>query len=129
MGILRKLSRWNRSGALVIPRYAEHKRTGQINWPRCAICKRIVDSYGLEEDCEQYVELWGECSGLLLDPKTGTPVHGASRKHERMRSSFRITKGPGWSSNRLTDIVRRTELFALDGERDFAQRLTIEGVS
>ena len=128
MSFLRQLSRWGRSGSLVIPRHLEHKRTGQINWPRCAICNRIVDSYGLEENCELYVELWGECSGQLLDPQTGMPVANAPRRHDRIRSSFRIVKGPGWSPNRLTDIVRRTTLFALDGERDFKQDVTAEGV-
>jgi len=126
--VLRRFTKWARSGSLIVPRGQEMRRTGQINWPRCGICDRIVDAYGLEEDCDAYIELWGECSGQLIDPKTGTPVHGAPRKHERMRSSFRVIKGPGWTANRLTDIVRRTTLFAAEGEREFKQTLTSEGV-
>ena len=116
----------NPRGALVLPRHA----AGHLNWPRCFICKRIVDAYGIENETDASIEIWGECTGVLQDPKTGQSVGFAPKRHEKMRSSVVILKGPGWSPQRLTDIIARQAFFAPPGEgdRQFLQTLTPDGV-
>ena len=116
--------RSNPGSALVVPR----AQAGTSNWPKCTRCKRAVDAYGIENETDRYVEIWARCDGIYRDPRSGQAVHGHGRKHESMKSSVRIGKGPGWSNQRFTDIVSRMAFFAPDGDRDFRQTLTHEGV-
>ena len=111
-------------GSLLLPRH----KAGQINWPRCARCKRIVDAYGVENESDTHVEIWAKCSGIAQDPDTGLSLPFATRKHHEMKSSVVIMKGPGWSAQRLTDIISRQAFFAIDGDRAWAQNLTREGL-
>lgn len=113
-------------GSLLLPRQvADH---GQANWPKCALCLRAVDAYGLENDTPAKVEIWARCTGVRIDPRTGGALAGAPRVHDTMQSSVTIRKGPGWSENRQLDTIRRMAFFARDGERGWAQTLTPEGV-
>lgn len=127
VSFLRKLARrgaTNRGGALLIPR----QQAGQINWPRCALCRRIVDAYGMANETSSSVEIWARCTGVLLDPSTGLAVHGAPKRHEMRADSVTIAKGPGWTHRRLTDAISRLMFFAPDGDRHWAQDLSHDGV-
>ena len=100
---------------------------GQMNWPKCAICGRAVDAYGLEEDAILYVEIWAECSGIRIDPSTGVAVAGAPKVHEKRRGSVKIIKKGhlDLSGGRFTDMVRRLAFFGHeDSERNWDQHLT-----
>lgn len=102
-----------------------------MNWPKCAICGRALDAYGLEAENATHVEIWGRCSGIRLDPDSGRAVHGSERIHPEMKSSLTVVKGPGWSENRATDIISRLAFFAPDAAsegREFTQDVTQEGV-
>jgi hypothetical protein len=92
---------------------------------------RALDAYGIEKDNAYEFEVWGRCGGVRLDPRTGMAVHGAPRVHPEMKSSLTVVKGPGWSENRLTDIISRLAFFAPDAAsegREFTQDISAEGV-
>jgi hypothetical protein len=114
---------------MVLPRQAADAYS-QVSWPKCLICRRNVDAYGVENETDRAIEVWARCDGVQVDPSTGLTVGHAPRKHEMLKSSVTIRKGPGWSSNRLTDILRRLTFFAPAGEgtRDVEQTLTAEGL-
>jgi hypothetical protein len=113
------------AGSLLLPR----SRAGQINWPRCARCRRIVDAYGIENETDGHIEIWARCDGLLMDPATGLAMPFVPRVHPPMKGSVVILKGAGWSPNRLTDIASRQAFFAPDGgDRQWRQDLTPDGV-
>jgi hypothetical protein len=112
-------------GATMIPRQVADR--GHMNWPKCALCGRAVDAYGIEDDANLYVEIWAKCSGVRIDPQSGLAVHGAPKVHEERRGSIKIQK---WShldinSGRFTDLVRRLAFFQPEfAERNFKQGLT-----
>ena len=110
-------------GAILLPRH----RAGQLNWPRCAICHRVVDAYGIENETEASIEIWAECTGMLLDPATGRAVAFSIPKHPKKKGSIVLLKGPGFSANRLTDIIARQAFFSPEGERQWAQNLSADG--
>lgn len=117
------------AGALLLPRkVADH---GTASWPKCAICLRNVDAYGIENETDASIEIWARCDGVRIDPKTGKTIGFAVRMHEPMKSSVTILKGPGWSPQRFTDIVRRQAFFAPagEGERRVMQTITAQGVT
>lgn len=125
----------NPRGSLLLPRPLADR--GAANWPKCALCLRAVDRYGIENETARSIEIWAECSGVRIDPATGTvawilDAHGrpvsAPKKHETMRSSVTIAKTAGWSMNRFVDIVRRLAFFAPEGERKWVQDLTAQAV-
>lgn len=126
MSIIHLFGKSRARGSLVLPRH----QAGQINWPRCWICKRIVDAYGIENETDASIEVWAKCTGVLQDPQTGLSVGFSTRKHPEMKSSVTILKGPGWSPQRLTDIIARQAFFAPpgEGERQFLQTLSPDGV-
>lgn len=92
---------------------------------------RALDAYGIENETDHHIEIWGRCGGMRLDPDTGTAVHGATPLHPEMKSSMTIVKGPTWSPNTAADIVSRLAFFAGDAEsegREFTQELSQEGI-
>lgn len=106
----------NRGGAIILPRrVADH---GQMNWPKCAACGRQVDAYGIENESAGSIEVWARCNGMTQ----------GRRVHPERRDSTHILKGPGWSPNRFTDIVRKLAFFHPLGDRQFRQDLTMRGV-
>ena len=120
------MSRSRPAGGIILPRaIADH---GQVNWPKCARCMRAVDAYGIENETPGSIEIWAECRGVRIDPKTGQSVWGG-KTHPTMRSSMWLMKGPGWSPNRFTDIVRRLAFFHAEGDRQFLQTLTQDGIA
>ena len=122
---LRRLRSVSNLGASLLPRHVADR--GQINWPKCALCQRAVDAYGLEDDAILYVEIWAECSGIRIDPASGAAVAGAPKMHEKRRGSVKIIKKGGLdiSSGRFTDLVRRLAFFEPElAERNWDQHLT-----
>lgn len=112
-------------GSLLLPR----SQAGNLNWPRCARCRRVVDAYGIANENSGSIEIWARCDGILRDPKTDQAVGFALRRHPEMKGSVTILKGPGWSPNRFADIVSRQAFFAEDGgTREWRQSLTPEGI-
>jgi hypothetical protein len=67
------------------------------------------------------------CYGVRLDPQTGQQVHGSPKVHETRKDSVTVRKGPGWSDQRLTDIISRLAFFDPQGERDWQQTLSADG--
>jgi hypothetical protein len=106
-------------GSLLLPRSVADRDRGEANWPKCMLCRRAVDAYGIENETRTHLELWVRCDGIRRDPQTGAAVHGAPKVHESRKGSIRIEKGIAWSPARFTDIVRRQAFFAPDGERDW----------
>lgn len=118
----------NPGGAIVLPRAVAAK--GVMLWPKCARCGRAVDAYGIENETDGSIEVWARCGGTRIDPSSGLAVFGFSAKnHPTMKSSTVILKGPGWSPQRFTDIVSRLSFFAPEGDRQFRQDVTPEGVA
>jgi hypothetical protein len=115
-------------GALLLPRETADRDIGAASWPKCARCRRAVDAYGIQNENSTSIEIWAECRGIRLDPATGTAVWPEQRIHYPMKSSVWILKGPGWSPQRFTDIVRRQAFFSPDGDRQYTQTLTPDGV-
>lgn len=106
-----------RGGAIYLPRrVADH---GQMNWPKCARCMRQVDAYGIENETTGHIEIWARCNGI---------THG-KRVHPVIRDSVYIFKGPGWSVNRFTEIVRRQAFFHPEGDRKWLQGIHKDSVS
>lgn len=116
-------------GALLLPRETADRDIGAASWPKCARCRRAVDAYGIANETDAQIEIWARCDGIRRDPKTGQAVWPETRQHYEMKSSVWILKGPGWSPHRFTDIVRRTSFFSPDGDRQFTQNLTADGVA
>jgi hypothetical protein len=118
----------NPGGALILPRPVAAR--GQVLWPKCARCMRAVDAYGIEEETKGHIEIWARCGGTRIDPATGGAVFGfLARNHPTMKSSTTILKGPGWSPQRFADIVSRLAFFGPEGDRQFVQNVTPEGVA
>lgn len=113
-------------GSLLMPRPLADR--GVANWPKCALCLRAVDRYGIENETPKHIEIWAECTGVRIDPATGRGLFGAAKKHDTLRSSVTIAKTMGWSENRFTDILRRLAFFAPEGERKWVQDLTARAV-
>lgn len=111
-------------GSLLLPR----KQAGNINWPRCARCRRIVDAYGIENETAGHIEIWARCDGIFRDPDTDLALPFQPRVHPQMKGSVTIMKGPGWTPQRFTDIIARQAFFAPDGDRQWRQDLTAEGI-
>lgn len=112
-------------GSILLPR----KQAGQLNWPRCARCRRIVDAYGIANENGGSIEIWAQCTGVLQDPATGLAMPFQPRRHPPMKGSVVILKGPGWSPQRFTDIVARQAFFdETGGDRQWRQDITPEGV-
>lgn len=88
--------------SLLLPRGSAH---GEANWPRCAVCLRSVDAYGIDENTRKYIELWARCDGIA------GPYGG---KHVRSyRAGIRIDKTAwpgGWTENTSVDILARLVL-------------------
>jgi hypothetical protein len=124
MGTIHRLR--NRGlGAHLLPRQVADR--GQLNWPKCALCGRAVDAYGIEEDAVLYVEIWAECTGIRLHPDTGAALPGATKVHDKRRGSIKVLKAGHLdiSNPRFTDMVRRLAFFAPElAERNFDQGLT-----
>lgn len=116
-------------GALILPRKEADRDVGAALWPKCARCRRAVDAHGVMNENSSSIEIWARCDGIRVDPKTGQAVWPFGRVHPRMTSSTHILKGPGWSVNRFSDIVSRLSFFSPDGDRQFTQNLTPEGVA
>lgn len=79
-------------------------REAQAPWPKCAVCMRNVDAYGIENDTPASLEVWVRCDGIR---------DGEERKHEAKRAGFRIDKRRyvlGLSENEFRDIVSRLTL-------------------
>jgi hypothetical protein len=92
---------------------------------------RALDAYGIEEETDHYIEVWGRCDGQRLDPRTGLAVFGAPRVHEPRKTSMTVAKGIGYSPNRFADIVSRLAFFAPDATsvgREVTQDISAEGV-
>lgn len=83
----------NSSGAILL----KERARGQINWPACSRCLRIVDAYGIEEETEKYIEVWARCD------------------QHRGRDVVRIQKHLGWGPNTLSSIIRFVGFFARTG--------------
>lgn len=113
-------------GSLLLPR-SKQANVGSQNWPKCALCKRSVDAYGIENETDARIEIWIRCDGVYRDPKTGLAVGLAARVHEPRKTSVTLFKGPGWSANRFTDLVSRTVVFHPEGLRQWLQTITREG--
>lgn len=111
-------------GSLLLPRKVA--RAGALNWPKCAICCRAVDAYGIENETDASIEIWARCTGIRVDPDSGQAVHGSFKRHETKQSSTVIFKGIGWSRHRFTDIVSRLTFFDPQGERRFRQSFSAE---
>jgi hypothetical protein len=88
---------------------------------------RSVDAYGYENETDAAIEVWAVCNGVRIDPQSGSAVHGAPKVHETKKDSVVIRKGPGWSHQRLTDLLERLAFFDPQGERDWKQDLSFEG--
>jgi hypothetical protein len=116
------LRRISSMGAGILPRHVADQ--GQMNWPKCAICMRAVDSYGIEEETAQYVQVWAQCDGIRRDPQSGNAVHGAPKMHEMKKGSVHISKLEAVTFNQFSDIVRRLAFFKPtgDGERNYVQQ-------
>ena len=118
----------NPGNAIVLPRQVARK--GEMLWPKCRICGRAVDAYGIERESDASIEVWARCGGTRLDPSSGRAVWGfAAKNHPPMKSSTTILKGPGWSPQRFADIVSRLAFFGPEGDREFRQDLTREGIA
>lgn len=116
-------------GGLILPRSVV--RQSQLNWPRCALCMRALDAYGIEGENSTSIEIWGRCDGIRRDPDTGRAQHGAPRVHEPLKSSMTIVKGPTWSPNTASDLISRLAFFAPDAAsegREVVQTLDASGV-
>lgn len=79
---------------------------GDANWPKCVLCRRSVDAYGLGEHVPgKYIELWVRCDGIA-------GIYGGA--HVRSyRAGIRIDlRGyqEGWTRNTSVDILRRIAL-------------------
>jgi hypothetical protein len=107
-------------GAIIRP-----ARNYVSRWPTCYICKKSVHAYGIETESDSFVEVWMECKGVELDPRSGKVVENVPRRHELRRTSIRIDKGPTWTHQRFTQIMGDTIVFAPagEGERDFVAEL------
>lgn len=123
-------SRFSRPrGGLILPRSVA--RRGQLNWPKCALCMRALDAYGIESETSAHIEVWGRCDGVRHDPDSGLSVYGSPRIHPELKSSMTIVKGPTWSVNTSADIIARLAFFAPDTVsegREMTQDLSAEGV-
>lgn len=128
MSFLRRVRRGSPAGSRILSRKQEEKNA-LMNWPKCALCNRSVDAYGLENDTPRAIEIWARCDGIEIDPGSGLQVHGGVRVHPQMKSSVTIEKKAGWSPNRLTDIVARLAFFAPDEGRHFEQDTSADGVT
>lgn len=116
-------------GSLILPR-AQAQR-GLPSWPKCWICDRAVDAYGIERENALEIEVWARCGGIPIDPDTGLVSGIATRKHEPKKTSVVIQKTRAWSYNRFQDIIARQAFFAPPTEpieREYRQDLTAEGV-
>jgi hypothetical protein len=124
-------------GALILPRQVADRDRGAALWPKCARCRRAVDAYGVMNENASSIEIWARCDGVRIDPKSGGSLwdlvrgrpSASLREHPPLKSSSHILKGPGWSVNRFADIVSRLSFFSPDGDRQFTQNLTPEGVA
>jgi hypothetical protein len=81
------------SGATLLPQRAQ----GQINWPACSVCMRIVDAYGIAEETKDYVEIWARCD------------------QHKAKDLVRIDKFLGWGPNTLSSIIRFVGFFSRTG--------------
>ena len=109
-------------GALLLPRHVAD--AASASWPKCARCLRNVDAYGIENETRKQLEIWARCDGVRKDPMTGRAVDGAPRVHEPRKGGVIIHKGPQWSEQSMTDVLRRLAFFPPDGEdasRDLVQ--------
>ena len=116
-------------GGLILPRGVA--RQAQLNWPKCCLCGRALDAYGIEGENSESIEIWGRCDGVRHDPDTGRAVHGSERNHPVLKSSMTIVKGPTWSPNTAADLISRLAFFAPDAAsegREVTQTLDAEGV-
>jgi hypothetical protein len=86
------------TGALLLPQRAE----GQINWPACSVCLRIVDAYGIAEETDDYIELWARCDTHKIN---GQPA----------KDVVRIDKHAAWGPNTLSSMLRFVGFFAKTG--------------
>ena len=114
-----------RGASLITRAMADH---GTINWPKCALCMKSVDAYGIENETPFSIEIWARCDGFRIDPQTGQAVTLGVRRHAEMKSSATIMKKPGYTNQRLTDIIRRLAFFDPQGDRQFNQTITPGGV-
>jgi hypothetical protein len=75
---------------------------GEALWPRCLVCKRSADAYGIAEETRKYVEFWVRCDGIA-------GIYGGM--HARSyRAGIRIdkTRFPGgWSHNTMAAVLPR----------------------
>src|ERR1700733_13159210 len=116
-------------GALILPRSVRNH--GVMNWPKCVKCMRALDAYGVEDENDKHIIVWGKCAGVKIDPASGNILAGHERVHPPLKSSITLVKTPGWSENRFTDIISRMAFFADDAiseGREFTQDLSAEGV-
>lgn len=114
-------------GAILLARPVADRAAA--SWPKCMRCMRNVDAYGFESETPTKVEVWARCGGVRIDPQTGLAMPYAPKVHELLKSSVTIRKGPGWTDQRFTDIIRRLAFFAPDGDRQWEQTLTEDGVT
>lgn len=89
-----------------------------MNWPKCALCIRQVDAYGLDNETSGSIEVWARCNGVTQ----------GMRVHPELKDSVLILKGPGWSMNRFCDSIRRMAFFHPEGDRRWKQNITQDGV-
>lgn len=104
-------------GAKVVSRALADRDRGEANWPKCMICRRAVDAYGISNETEKMVEVWVRCDGIRRDPNTGAAVHGAPYMHGALWDGVQIPKTVDWTHNRFVDAVRRLGFFDVDAEQ------------
>jgi hypothetical protein len=115
---------------------ASRRQAGAGNWPKCGLCRREVDAYGLDNDTGTHVTVWARCGGVRVDPSTGMSVHGFPRVHESREDFVVIRKGPNyrvlWTSRdhawSLTDAIARLVFFHPDATREVVRDGSAEGV-
>jgi hypothetical protein len=102
-------------GAIVLPRKVVDRDRGEANWPKCLLCRRGVDAYGIVRSGEFGIELWARCDGIARDPQSGGAVHGAAKVHETRYDSAVLPKS---TPQQFTDRVRRLAFFGPDGDKE-----------
>jgi len=44
-------------------------------WPICAICKKMLTAYGIEDEGTAHLDVWGECHGARCMVRFSKPWH------------------------------------------------------
>jgi hypothetical protein len=119
------------SGAVILPRQRSGK--GLQNWPKCMLCNTCIQVHSfdsndfLTDPNVRKTALRVKCYGIPIDPTSGMAQFGFAQIHPVKEDFIVLEKGPGFTMNRLRDILPRLGFFGPLGDRKWQQTVTIQG--